>query len=488
MGKVSWTEALEIMQEPPVDEQATSPDEQYFSAQDELNDSGLDITVPADELSRLPVRYVEAEPSYALSDDESPVFIAQPAKVVNPMVQRRSRNPSPRGPEATVNVLKKRGPNKPRLNPEHTSRPPQTVSLENSTEQPTKRRPGRPRKKPVAQSTSLNTPEKEHSFLPSLPDGERDRTQVQAGRSATSSSPNQFQSVDIRQTQNSTWIPTSASSPRIAAQQSKSSKSVLSGSRMEIPDSEADTSTDINSSAPNLSAQLETTDSMELDVGISTIGEAGPSPDAEGEILFPHASPSNTSSRVIKDSQESSESTSSVANSVPTPRTNFSSRHKMRSQTHKSSPLKPQTKTPGKAQQQSVSSPIPPRSATRDTPQASRSTKIQRTKTSRSSRPSRFSILSLVGEDKDDDELLGAPGDAVSVARLFGSARKTTWKSSAMTTEVLRTPSKKQKYSTGLARESLSPGSIIVTPGGSKRQCGLDGFRCGRDFCFTCLS
>lgn len=31
-------------------------------------------------------------------------------------------------------------------------------------------------------------------------------------------------------------------------------------------------------------------------------------------------------------------------------------------------------------------------------------------------------------------------------------------------------------------------GSVIQTPGGTKRRCGEDGFRCERDFCFVCIS
>ncbi|ROW07800.1 hypothetical protein VMCG_03588 [Cytospora schulzeri] len=31
-------------------------------------------------------------------------------------------------------------------------------------------------------------------------------------------------------------------------------------------------------------------------------------------------------------------------------------------------------------------------------------------------------------------------------------------------------------------------GSVVQTPGGTKRRCGLDGFRCERDFCFVCIS
>ncbi|KUI58142.1 hypothetical protein VP1G_05433 [Cytospora mali] len=31
-------------------------------------------------------------------------------------------------------------------------------------------------------------------------------------------------------------------------------------------------------------------------------------------------------------------------------------------------------------------------------------------------------------------------------------------------------------------------GSVVQTPGGTKRRCGEDGFRCDRDFCFVCIS
>ncbi|KAL8401772.1 hypothetical protein RB596_008525 [Gaeumannomyces avenae] len=37
-------------------------------------------------------------------------------------------------------------------------------------------------------------------------------------------------------------------------------------------------------------------------------------------------------------------------------------------------------------------------------------------------------------------------------------------------------------------RSRSSAGSVILTPGGSRRQCGQDGFRCDRDFCFYCLA
>ncbi|KAH7375695.1 hypothetical protein B0T11DRAFT_270799 [Plectosphaerella cucumerina] len=47
----------------------------------------------------------------------------------------------------------------------------------------------------------------------------------------------------------------------------------------------------------------------------------------------------------------------------------------------------------------------------------------------------------------------------------------------------LSTPTKR----TGILAAGSPSGSVIYTPGGHARRCGVDGFRCDRDFCFTCL-
>ncbi|RNJ57631.1 hypothetical protein D7B24_005713 [Verticillium nonalfalfae] len=47
----------------------------------------------------------------------------------------------------------------------------------------------------------------------------------------------------------------------------------------------------------------------------------------------------------------------------------------------------------------------------------------------------------------------------------------------------MSTPTKRKR----LASPGSQAGSLIRTPGGQLRRCGVDGFSCDRDFCFTCL-
>ncbi|KAF5007669.1 hypothetical protein FDECE_6005 [Fusarium decemcellulare] len=97
---------------------------------------------------------------------------------------------------------------------------------------------------------------------------------------------------------------------------------------------------------------------------------------------------------------------------------------------------------------------------------------------------SRRSLLSFVSDsDSDSDRSRDELTRGIRSASQKKSARPSThkiWRSTALTTEVHRTPSRRS------GKEPCSP-STVKTPGGTMRTCGTDGFQCGRDFCFTCL-
>lgn len=94
---------------------------------------------------------------------------------------------------------------------------------------------------------------------------------------------------------------------------------------------------------------------------------------------------------------------------------------------------------------------------------------------------SRRSILSLLSDDDEDRDELGRDLASASRIQSSGATMRKLWRSTALTTEIHRTPVKKR------LRDPASPGSVVKTPGGTTRSCGVDGYRCERDFCFTCL-
>jgi hypothetical protein len=128
-----------------------------------------------------------------------------------------------------------------------------------------------------------------------------------------------------------------------------------------------------------------------------------------------------------------------------------------------------------------------------------------------SSRPStsKHSIISLVSDDEDEDELsltleqispLKVQSDGKKQRQLMLSEskrnRKTATPNSASSVKrsainrarMLRTHKNKARWrrSTGMSISSPAP-DLIRTPGGTMRKCGEDGFKCERDFCFVCL-
>ncbi|KAL6892684.1 hypothetical protein HDV57DRAFT_482684 [Trichoderma longibrachiatum] len=141
------------------------------------------------------------------------------------------------------------------------------------------------------------------------------------------------------------------------------------------------------------------------------------------------------------------------------------------------SPVKPPSKNPAKrAFAAEADDPLPSLSNPPQTPRRpNRRLKVP---------SSRHSILSLLSDD-DEEEIDELGRNLTAMPRLQSSVAQTTarkvWRSSSRTREVYRTPVKKRPS------EPVSPGSLVKTPGGTLRACGVDGYRCGRDFCFTCL-
>lgn len=98
---------------------------------------------------------------------------------------------------------------------------------------------------------------------------------------------------------------------------------------------------------------------------------------------------------------------------------------------------------------------------------------------------SRRSLLSFVSDSDSDPE-----GTRDELTRKIKSHSKSTsarpsskkvWRSTTLTRDIHRTPSRKRVH------DVSSPVGTVKTPGGTVRICGVDGYHCGRDYCFTCI-
>ncbi|KAL6919467.1 hypothetical protein FSHL1_003448 [Fusarium sambucinum] len=98
---------------------------------------------------------------------------------------------------------------------------------------------------------------------------------------------------------------------------------------------------------------------------------------------------------------------------------------------------------------------------------------------------SRRSLLSFVSDSDSDTE--GSRDELTRRVKSHsksGSVRLSSKKMrrpATLTREVHRTPSKRRVH------EVSSPGGAVKTPGGTIRTCDVDGYHCGRDYCFTCI-
>ncbi|KAF5585392.1 hypothetical protein FPCIR_8338 [Fusarium pseudocircinatum] len=98
---------------------------------------------------------------------------------------------------------------------------------------------------------------------------------------------------------------------------------------------------------------------------------------------------------------------------------------------------------------------------------------------------SRRSLLSFVSDSESDtgesqDELARRVKSTSKTPSVRPSTKRIL-RATALTREVQRTPSRKRFH------EMSSPISTVKTPRGTLRTCGLDGYQCGRDFCFSCI-
>jgi hypothetical protein len=98
---------------------------------------------------------------------------------------------------------------------------------------------------------------------------------------------------------------------------------------------------------------------------------------------------------------------------------------------------------------------------------------------------SRRSLLSFVSDSDSDTE-----GSRDELTRRVKSHSKSTSarpsskkirRPATLTREVHRTPSRRRVH------DMSSPVGTVKTPGGTIRICGVDGYHCGRDYCFTCI-
>ncbi|KAH7256489.1 hypothetical protein BKA59DRAFT_467657 [Fusarium tricinctum] len=135
--------------------------------------------------------------------------------------------------------------------------------------------------------------------------------------------------------------------------------------------------------------------------------------------------------------------------------------------------------TPRKPKDTLAPLPEPPSSSQR--PHTPRHTSILTTRAP----SSRRSLLSFVSDSESDtdgsrDELTRRVKSTSKTASVRPSTKR-VWHSIALTREIHRTPSKRRLH--GMS----SPIGAVKTPGGTVRTCGVDGFQCGRDYCFTCI-
>ena len=277
---------------------------------------------------------------------------------------------------------------------------------------------------------------------------------------------------------------------------------VPQSSRETIPDSQERHEGSTDSEPPHVVPGRETIpDSQETASSRRSLAQQEGTEDREPRIRYTIGNPSNALSDdempVLFTKPKRPKASQERGRALPPSKTSPTEHAPSKASPSKRTPSKasPSKASPSKTTQfeATPSKPSPskatPSKSSASKPHTPRHTAIQTTQAP-SSRRSILSLLSSSDDENDDDEdeLLAADSShALTLPKLFAtstssSARKSkTWRASARTTEAYRTPVARR------VRDAFSPASVVKTPGGTVRTCGVDGYRCGADFCFSCL-
>lgn len=409
-------------------------------------------------------------PSLALSDDEAPILLPRPKAIVaevtsteaepEAQVQQEKDSPKPNPqPEANtaVNLPKRRGRGRPR----------KSLTSEHSTD--LVGTPAKPlaREIKILRETMSDSPRFALPHKTESPSREQGGKRLRSSRRRNSTKPPEKIADEPREDDVHSTV--SCVGPKAAANvESMVDSAKDAGSKTNPPAIDTKSMTD----PP---AHVE---SIIIDAAMAV--EPMPDPTAEDPPRGPEPASSPRSTIPATDDG------TSVNNTQEEPAT------PSKQDPLSSAPSPPSTKPPPppttpiipRPSPNTPRKPPPPSSSPSSLPRTPRNTTI-RTARAPSSRRSLLSLVSTNNSDSESDDSLdelNRPQPSLFSSR--SSAKKSTikrWRSSDLTREVFRTPVKRRPG------DPVSPGSVIKTPGGTVRTCGIDDFQCGRDFCFNCL-
>ncbi|KAI1068212.1 hypothetical protein LB507_004581 [Fusarium sp. FIESC RH6] len=417
------------------------------------------------------------------------------ADVVEDAVQPLKRKP--RRPKGSVNTTKTTSPHASVAGPvEEVERPlpaPTTVPTTGDLSQPPKRKRGRPRKSevvaPIARSEA-----KDHTH--ELIYNDRDAPEDSEHEAADKIPENKDSQVSHRLSHEIRWLlktkPKTSASDRI--QGPSSNKYVRPRRSRELLEQPEDNIAESGDAAPEAMEVIEgiedgTNEQQELEGSQSPVQEDDTT--MEDAPVYREISPESAQDNptlpsspvslaldngVTDDGNESAEVNSHTVHL-------YSDDEDTRDQ--ESLPTLPED-----APVQEASTPRKPkdkRNSLLEPPSSSQKPHTPRHRSIRTKRApsSRRSLLSFVSDSDSDPE-----GNRDELTRKIKTQSKSTsarpsskkvWKSTTLTRDTHRTPSRRRVH------DMSSPVGTVKTPGGTVRVCGVDGYHCGRDYCFTCI-